>query len=508
MHPDDKRRYTGLFVLCGPLIGWFYAVKYTETISANPLLTLYGLAKITPQKPWLILGMVVGLALGAVAAYALFHASNSAFEGGAFRKFVRGTKVASLSALRRKTRSKETQQVEFAGVPMPHDAEVRHALIAGATGTGKTVLIKGLIWSALQRGDRMIIADPNGEMYSLFGRPGDKIANPYDQRTIGWSIFNEIRDDYDFHRYSLSLVPRGRTNEEEEWASFARLLLRETARKLVREGNPSISALIHWTTLASPEACKTYLAGTDAASLFTGADKALASARFMLADKITEHRKMPAGGFSLRDWLDNPKGGNLFLTWNEAQATALKPLISAWVDVLCTSILSLPPSDDRRVWMVIDELASMEKLPSLEAALTKGRKAGLRVVAGLQSTAQLDLIYGREEAIILRSCFRTLAALGGAMTDPITCEDISKGLGEHEVERYAYSRSSGDRGANHSKSLRTDRERIVMPSQISSLPDLTGYLALAGDLPVAKFKLDILQFKTVNKPFIPRVAAP
>ena len=32
MHPDDKRRYTGLFVLCGPLIGWFYAVKYTETI--------------------------------------------------------------------------------------------------------------------------------------------------------------------------------------------------------------------------------------------------------------------------------------------------------------------------------------------------------------------------------------------------------------------------------------------------------------------------------------------
>ena len=33
-------------------------------------------------------------------------------------------------------------------------------------------------------------------------------------------------------------------------------------------------------------------------------------------------------------------------------------------------------------------------------------------------------------------------------------------------------------------------------------------LALAGDLPVAKFKLDILQFKTVNKPFIPRVAAP
>ena len=226
----------------------------------------------------------------------------------------------------------------------------------------------------------------------------------------------------------------------------------------------------------------------------------------MLADKITEHKKMPAGEFSLRDWLDDPEGGNLFLTWNEAQATALKPLISAWIDVLCTSILSLPASDDRKVWMLIDELASMEKLPSLEAALTKGRKAGLRVVAGLQSTSQLDDIYGHDEAQTLRSCFRSLAALGGAMTDPKTCEDVSKSLGEHEVERYAFSRSSGDRGANSSKSLRTDRERVVMPSQISSLPDLTGYLAFVGNLPIAKFVLPIQPFVAVNRPFIKREA--
>lgn len=43
---------------------------------------------------------------------------------------------------------------------------------------------------------------------------------------------------------------------------------------------------------------------------------------------------------------------------------------------------------------VLDELASLERLNSLEAALTKGRKHGLRVVAGLQSTAQLDRLYG------------------------------------------------------------------------------------------------------------------
>lgn len=74
-------------------------------------------------------------------------------------------------------------------------------------------------------------------------------------------------------------------------------------------------------------------------------------------------------------------------------------------------------------------------MASLGDAATKGRKAGLRLVVGLQSTAQLDKIYGFEEAQTLRSCFKSLVVLGGAKTDPKTCEDMSLSLGEHEVER-------------------------------------------------------------------------
>src|SRR5919206_507183 len=108
---------------------------------------------------------------------------------------------------------------------------------------------------------------------------------------------------------------------------------------------------------------------------------------------------------------------------------------------------------DRRLWMFLDELASLEKLPSLEDAATKGRKAGLRIVAGLQSTAQLEKIYGREEAQTLRSCFRSLVALGGAKTDPKTCDDMSQSLGEHEVEREGYSKSHGARSETTSTQI-------------------------------------------------------
>jgi len=204
---------------------------------------------------------------------------------------------------------------------------------------------------------------------------------------------------------------------------------------------------------------------------------------------------MPARNFSLRSWLADPGGGNLFITWREDMAEALRPLISAWVDVLCTSILSLSEDRERRIWMFLDELASLEKLPSLEDAATKGRKAGLRIVAGLQSTAQLERIYGREEAQTLRSSFRSLVVLGGARTDPRTCEDMSQSLGEHEVLREVYARSQGEKGTSTSAQLQRVRERVVLPSEIASLPDLSGYLAFAGDHPIARVKLEYVRFR-------------
>ncbi|RCL02095.1 MAG: hypothetical protein JSC189_000773 [Candidatus Tokpelaia sp. JSC189] len=113
----------------------------------------------------------------------------------------------------------------------------------------------------------MIFVDPNGDMLSKFYREGDKILNPYDQRSEGWKFFNEIRADYDFERYALSLVPIGRTPDSEEWNSYGRLLLRETARKLNTIGTPAVRELFNWTTSVQFDALRQFLAGTMAESL-------------------------------------------------------------------------------------------------------------------------------------------------------------------------------------------------------------------------------------------------
>jgi hypothetical protein len=52
----------------------------------------------------------------------------------------------------------------------------------GTTGTGKSTAIRELLTGAIARGDRAIIADPDGSYRQLFYNPtrGDVILNPYD----------------------------------------------------------------------------------------------------------------------------------------------------------------------------------------------------------------------------------------------------------------------------------------------------------------------------------------
>ena len=112
------------------------------------------------------------------------------------------------------------------------------------------------------------------------------------------------------------------------------------------------------------------------------------------------------------------------------------------------------------------------------------------MLAGLQSTAQLDRSYGREAAIVIRSCFRNLLVLSLARSDPDTAEILSKALGEREVDRVQRSAQKGAQGISHGVNLQCATERLVLPSELTQLPDLTAYVALAGDGPVRLVKFE------------------
>jgi type IV secretory pathway TraG/TraD family ATPase VirD4 len=399
-------------------------------------------------------------------------------------------------------RPQPTQRdVTLGGVALPAAVETTGVLLVGAVGTGKSTVIDQLLGVAVNRGDRVIVADANGFYLSRHARPGDRLLNPFDSRSERWSIFSEIRRDYDYQALARSIVPDG-NGADAAWHHYAQVLLASTLRALVLRGEGSTERLLYWLTVVKGPELAELLAGTPAQGLFDkDAAKALASTRYILTVHLQPHAFMKTGDFSLRRWLRD-ETGNLYLTWRADMQASLKPLVSCWVDILAAAVLSLAPDPQRRVWLVLDELAALGKLSSLETALTLGRKHGLCVVAGLQSTAQLERVYGRDLAIVLRSCFRTLAAFAVAASDPDTAELLSRSLGDREVEREQQSRSQGSQGTSKSTSVQRVKERLVLPSEITALPDLTAYLALPGDEPIRRITLTPVDRRLVTSPLM------
>lgn len=479
---------------------WSYLVS-TEFEISKPylpdLIEILPLALSTPLTEISISSALVGFTLGGIGLGIFFLFPSS--RGGLH---VRGSQIISARSLAWKTKIRKETQVTLAGVPIPGKIENLHFLIGGRTGTGKTIAIREMLSRIIPRGDRLIITDPNGDFLSNFYKKGDLVLNPFDRRSEGWSIFNEINSVYDHERFAKSVIPPARSAQDSEWHAYAQLLFAETTKRLFQEHCFNTRELSEWLTLRPVEELAHFLSGTAAAGLFDpGASKALASTRFIIANYLAPHQYLKPGDFSLKTWLKDEQQGNLFITWREDMADALRPLISTWLDILCTSILSLPPGQAKKIWIVIDELASLERLNSLEAALTKGRKHGLRIVTGLQSTAQLDHLYGREKAIVLRSCFSNLLILGGTSSDSQTAEDFSRGLGEQDLERVQTSTTLTRQGRQRTEVKQRVRERIVLPSEITNLPSLRGYLSLAGEYPVAQVTLKPIHLPQVASSF-------
>jgi hypothetical protein len=407
----------------------------------------------------------------------------------------------SAQALNRQPIPERHRLLTLGGHSWPAELETLHLLIPGTTGAGKSTLIEELLDGVGARGERAIVCDPNGTYLSRFARDGDRLLNAFDARAEGWCVFNEIRADFDADRLAASIVPAGH-GESAPWHHYAQVLLAEVLRALVRSGETTTERLLHWCTVAPVKELGKLLVGTPAAGLFDeGADKALASTRFVLTAHLSPQRFLKPGAFSIRAWLEAGEG-SLFMTWRADMQTALAPLLASWVGIATNAVLTLPPDPARRIWLVLDELAALGKLSGLEDGLTLGRKHGLAVVAGLQSTAQLDRIYGRESATVLRACFRNLAVLAIAKPDPATADELSRALGEREVLRQEVSRSSGASGQGESQSVRRAQERLVLASEIASLPNLYGFLALAGDQPVRRLRLVPQQRDEVTDAFV------
>jgi hypothetical protein len=140
--------------------------------------------------------------------------------------------------------------------------------------------------------------------------------------------------------------------------------------------------------------------------------------------------------------------------------------------MLVLRLLNEPKAHQKRVWFVLDELASLQRLPQFHTALTENRKSDNPIIMGFQGKAQLEVIYGHLAEVMLSMPTTSIFL---KTKEPNAGEWVSKAIGKVEIERMKESHFDGTRsGRNFALDIQV--EPAVMESEISGLPDLHAFL--------------------------------
>lgn len=380
----------------------------------------------------------------------------------------------------------EPGAVPIGNARLPIEKEPLHTVIEGATGTGKTQILKTWIDAVRKRGDVVVVVDSNYDLYDTLGRPGDILLSPFDDRSPGWFPTNEVHNAADWAGLAASFVGEG-SGDSAEWHSMARAMFAAVARNYwlacKQAGRPFSNAeLFELLTSASPEIIRPLIAGTPAASLADN-ERGLNSVRMSFIETLKFWPFLKEGQFSIRDWVDT-KGErpSIFIPYRKRNLAEMKNLISAWLDQMIVAACD-GGSSTRRTWIVIDELSGLGEIPALLTGVTELRKTGFRVVVGLQDFHQMRHIYGPNRAETLLNNLSNKVILRANSAE--IAERQSRLLGEVRNLMTSTSNSVGIGGESRSQTITTSyqeaKERVVTPEDLTSLPDLTAYVKFSGD---------------------------
>jgi hypothetical protein len=162
-------------------------------------------------------------------------------------------------------------------------------------------------------------------------------------------------------------------------------------------------------------------------------------------------------------------------------------------------LLTAPQKNQTPVWFVLDELASLQRLPQLHTAITENRKSRNPLVLGFQGKAQLEVIYGHLAEVMLS---QPATKIFLKTTEPKAAEWVSNAIGKVEIERMKETHFDGHRsGRNFALDRQT--EPLVLDSEISGLADLHAYLKYGNY--VAQFSFPLLEIPPSKPKFIERL---
>lgn len=389
---------------------------------------------------------------------------------------------------------RKASDLKVGSIPLVKGTETQHILVTGGTGSGKTNCFHHILPQVRRRGQKAIIIDTTGTFVNkYFISSKDILLNPFDSRGSQWHPWVECEDRFDYDNLAESIIPQSHNDHENYWRTAARSLLSAVLHKL--HNAQKTSELAHWLLYEPLDKLADFVQDTKAAAhIDVKSEKTAASIRSVAASFLgwLEYLTDTSMPFSIKQWVQNDREDSwLFLSSKPSQRASLNPVLSCWLSIGIRSLIQMAPNLERRVWFVVDELPTLQKLKELDSLVTESRKYGGCGLLALQSPSQLEEIYGRALAhTIIGNCSTRIIF---AEYDPEIAERISRTLGDCEIKEYQEGISYGAHEVRDgvSLSLQTKKMPIVSSTDIQSLENNQAYVKLPGNTPITKINLKL-----------------
>ncbi|KZK94448.1 MULTISPECIES: type IV secretion system DNA-binding domain-containing protein [unclassified Pseudovibrio] len=461
----------------------FHSGSAENWLTCQSQITNAGLIQEFLTRAYLIEGPIFAAALCFLfVAFLIWDSEPITFRhlsGGQLFEFQQA--VTKLSRSLKKQLRKYGNGIEISeGVSLSANHDLRHFLIRGGTGSGKTQIMLRIVLGWLEREEPIVVLDLKGSLMSQLGVSGSRsepvLLNPGDARSFEWVIGRDCVDEADANELAAHLIPETQNNPF--FPEAAQSILVGIILKLQTETPRQWSwrDLYAVTCLGPAEiekiCCYYY---PHSSSLFEGDTRSSTmdvlstiSSKLKVVRVLSQAWPEGTPQFSAKDWLRGGKRKRnlVILGWNEKSNKISAAWVAAFSSLLGGYIASpeMPESRKKSLNIALDEFGNLPKMQGLAAAVNMGRSKGLCVALVIQDVGQLKEVYGQHVASGWPSTIGThiVCRLGSGPSN----DEISKFIGTKEIETLQISYSQGPNGNTTSKQWVKKTEQIITPNKL------------------------------------------
>lgn len=359
------------------------------------------------------------------------------------------------------------------GFTLSNDRATKHALISGAVGSGKTVICHHFLKSIFSKREKALIVDWKGDFTAAYKKA--LLFSPFDARSVRYCVAEDCTTELDATTLADSLIPDNKKGDA-FFVNASRSVLIALIVKLQQEKPQAwtwgdlyaeasnnieqIQSIVQkyyphaFANIADAQSKQTQGVMSSMLSNFNSV-RVLAQAE---ADNPS------AKGFSIRRWLADKTRPQIILAGNTEHENLSKAYINSILNAAGGQIQALKDDNQRKIWVVVDELPKLGKCEAIPKLLAFARSKGCRVVGIVQDFSQLKEAYGQNETKAMLSMVGTLfiGQTAGSETADTICQQI---IGKREIER----RNITDQGGGKSSSSWSrDEILVVHPSELQT----------------------------------------